>query len=287
MRQPAVKWIRGAWACTALTGASTPTPCATCWALTSTRRAAAAMTMNVTASTTSRRAAGVAVVRDQYLAAAQTVTALAIGNRHALPAATTYAAKEPARSASIVMACRSARAAASSSNTTSPPTANTSSRSATWRSRASAADGVREHGDRAARRQGVLSHHHRRRSRPQGDRPAAGSGGRRDQRAAAEDPLPRHGRAAQAGDHLRARSFAESDERACAPSRSRVVRSASRPRMRCEIRGPLAVTGMSESASRAKIFICYPASRRSAGHRAACAQRIVTRTSRGAPSGVR
>ena len=97
----------------------------------------------------------------------------------------------------------------------------------------SAADGVREHGDRAARRQGVLSHDDRRRSRPQGDRSDAGSRGRRDQRTAAQDPLPRHGRAAQA---RRSPSCIAASPRATsglARSRSRVARSASRPRMRC------------------------------------------------------
>ena len=74
---------------------------------------------------------------------------------------------------------------------------------------------------------------HRRRRRPQGDRSAAGSRGRRDQRTPAEDPLPGHAGSAQAGDHLSCIAASPKATSVFAPSRSRVARSASRPRTPC------------------------------------------------------
>ena len=93
---------------------------------------------------------------------------------------------------------------------------------------------------------------------------------------------------ATAGQHKLAvtfvhRSFAESDERT-----RTVALEGGQERIQAahalEIRGPLAVTGMSQSASRAKIFICA-AERRHADE--APARRRSSRTSRGAPSGAR
>src|SRR5688500_269311 len=97
---------------------------------------------------------------------------------------------------------------------------------------------------------------------------------------------------ATAGQHKLAitflhRSFAESDERTRA-----IALEGGQERIQAvhalEIKGPLAVTGMSQSASRSKIFICQPASAKaSAGQAAvtdpseiACAQRIVENLAR-------
>ena len=86
---------------------------------------------------------------------------------------------------------------------------------------------------------------------------------------------------ATAGQHKLAvtfvhRSFAESDERtrtsALEGGQERIQAAHA-----LQIRGPLAVTGMSRSASRAKIFICQPAS---AADEAACAQKIVENLAR-------
>ena len=139
----------------------------------------------------------------------------------------------------------------------------------------SAADGVREHRHRAARRQGVLPHEHRRRSRPQGHRPAL-------------DPAVEeiNGRLrkirfkATQGQHKLAvtflhRSFAESDERlrtiALEGGQERIQAAHA-----LQIRGPLSVTGMSESVSRAKIFICQPWQ----ATETACANKIVENLAR-------
>ena len=79
---------------------------------------------------------------------------------------------------------------------------------------------------------------------------------------------------ATAGQHKLAvtflhRSFAESDERT-----RTIALEGGQERIQAahalQIRGPLSVTGMSESASRAKIFICQPARRRR--DETACAQ---------------
>jgi mono/diheme cytochrome c family protein len=97
---------------------------------------------------------------------------------------------------------------------------------------------------------------------------------------------------APAGQHRLAitfvhRSFAESDERtrtiAIEGGQERIQAAHA-----LQIRGPLAVTGISESASRAKIFICQPASAKAAAGQApttdsseiACAQRIVANLAR-------
>jgi mono/diheme cytochrome c family protein len=97
---------------------------------------------------------------------------------------------------------------------------------------------------------------------------------------------------ATAGQHKLAvtflhRSFAESDERT-----RTIALEGGQERIQAahalEIRGPLSVTGMSASLSRAKIFICQPASARaSAGQAAvtdssesACAQKIVANLAR-------
>ena len=80
---------------------------------------------------------------------------------------------------------------------------------------------------------------------------------------------------ATAGQHKLAitfvhRSFAESDERT-----RTIALEGGQERIQAahalQIRGPLSVTGMSESASRAKIFICQP-SRRQRASETACAQ---------------
>ena len=78
---------------------------------------------------------------------------------------------------------------------------------------------------------------YRRRSRPQGDRPAAGSRGRRNQRTAAEDPLsrPRPGSTSWRSPSCIAASPKATS--VLAPSRWRAVRSASRPRMPCRSAG--------------------------------------------------
>jgi len=86
---------------------------------------------------------------------------------------------------------------------------------------------------------------------------------------------------ASAGQHKLAitfvhRSFAESDERT-----RTIALEGGQERIQAvhalQIRGPLAVTGMRGSASRAKIFICEPASSR---EEAACAQKIVENLAR-------
>ena len=86
---------------------------------------------------------------------------------------------------------------------------------------------------------------------------------------------------ATAGQHKLAitfvqRSFAESDERIRA-----IALEGGQERIQAahalQIRGPLAVTGMSRSASRAKIFVCRPAALQA---EAACAKEIVTNLAR-------
>ena len=78
------------------------------------------------------------------------------------------------------------------------------------------------------------------------------------------------------------RSFAESDER----TRTSALEGG-QERIQAvhalQIKGPLTVTGMSQSPSRAKIFICQPA----APARKPRARRRSSRTSRAAPSVVR
>lgn len=68
------------------------------------------------------------------------------------------------------------------------------------------------------------------------------------------------------------RSFAESDERAPVTAleggQDRVQKLHA-----LQVRGPLTVTGMSDSASRQKIFVCYP---RESAEESACAEQIVT-----------
>ena len=87
---------------------------------------------------------------------------------------------------------------------------------------------------------------------------------------------------ATAGQHKLAitfvhRSFAESDERT-----RTIALEGGQERIQAahalQIRGPLSVTGMSESASRAKIFICQPARRQR--DETACAQKIVENLAR-------
>ena len=93
---------------------------------------------------------------------------------------------------------------------------------------------------------------------------------------------------ATAGQHKLAvtfmhRSFAESDER----TRTAALEGG-QERIQAvhalQIRGPLTVTGMSQSASRAKIFICQPPRRqcpaRRTRQRTACAQKIVANLAR-------
>ncbi len=79
------------------------------------------------------------------------------------------------------------------------------------------------------------------------------------------------------------RSFAESDERirtiALEGGQERIQAAHA-----LQIRGPLAVTGMSASASRSKIFICRPKDAASEERRAPTGS---SRVSRGAPSGAR
>ncbi len=129
----------------------------------------------------------------------------------------------------------------------------------------SAAHGVREYRHRAARWRGVLPHEHRRRGRSQGDRPDARSRGR----AQINNRLRKIRFHATAGQHKLAvtflhRSFAESDAAHAIPGRRSPHRRSARGWQRTNsgrarasrsaARSP--VTGMSESASRAKIFIC-------------------------------
>ena len=142
----------------------------------------------------------------------------------------------------------------------------------------SAADGIREHGDRAARWQGVLSHHHRRRRRPQGDRSEARSRGRGDQRSAAEDPVH-----ATAGQHKLAitflqRSFAESDERmrtiALEGGQERIQAAHA-----LQIRGPLAVTGLS-AVRQPREDLRLPAREATQRERNGCASKIVENLAR-------
>ncbi len=122
----------------------------------------------------------------------------------------------------------------------------------------SAAHGVREHGRRAARRRGVLSHEHRRRERTtrrsirRSIRPSRRSTAGCARSASTRRPV---------STSSPSRSCTAASPRATsarARSRSRAARSASRPRTRCEIRGPLEVTGIGDSQSRQKIFICQP-----------------------------
>ena len=141
----------------------------------------------------------------------------------------------------------------------------------------SAADGVREHGDRAARRQGVLPHEYRRRRRPQGDRSAAGSRGRRDQRTAAEDPLQGHGRAAQAGGHLRA-SQLRRKRRADAHERAR-GRAGAHPGRACAADPRAAGGHRHEPVGQPREDLHLPAGQARATRRA-CAQKIVENLAR-------
>ena len=147
----------------------------------------------------------------------------------------------------------------------------------------SAEDGIREHGDRPARRQGVLSHHDRRRSRPQGDRPAAGSRGRRNQRTAAEDPLSSHGRAASSwrspsASQLRRKRRAYSHHRARG-------RSGAHPGRAC-LADPRAALGhRHERVGQPREDFHLPAEGRRATRRPARTRS--SRTSHGAPSGAR
>ena len=94
---------------------------------------------------------------------------------------------------------------------------------------------------------------------------------------------------ATAGQHKLAitfvhRSFAESDERT-----RTIALEGGQERIQAahalQIRGPLSVTGMSESVSRAKIFICQPQPR--SARRGSRARTRSSRTSHGAPSGAR
>ena len=186
-----------------------------------------------------------------------------------LPIATTYgdpaamvislppkARRERAANRSTCPACRSARAAAWSWSTTSRPTASTSSRSATWRSRAkcrawssripsSCCSMARSSTARtsAARK---ITRRSTRRSIPQSKRSTT----------ACEDPLPRDGRPAK----LAVTFCTEASPRATSESarRARGRARTNSGRARAQIRGPLTVTGMGESASRAKIFVCQP-----------------------------
>ena len=97
---------------------------------------------------------------------------------------------------------------------------------------------------------------------------------------------------ATAGQHKLAvtfvhRSFAESDERT-----RTIALEGGQERIQAahalQIRGPLSVTGMSQSASRAKIFICHPASAAAAARQAAltesgeldCARKIIENLAR-------
>src|SRR5207244_7947779 len=92
---------------------------------------------------------------------------------------------------------------------------------------------------------------------------------------------------ATAGQHKLAitfvqRSFAESDERT-----RTVALEGGQERLQAahalQIRGPLSVTGMSESASRAKIFICQPASAKGSvadSSEGGCARKIVENLAR-------
>ena len=89
---------------------------------------------------------------------------------------------------------------------------------------------------------------------------------------------------AQAGQHKLAvtfvqRSFAESDERT-----RTVALEGGQERIQAvhalQIRGPLTVTGMSQSPSRSKIFICQPAPAASSTDQSACAHKIVANLAR-------
>ena len=118
---------------------------------------------------------------------------------------------------------------------------------------------------------------YRRRSRPQGDRPAAGSRGRRNQRTAAEDPFSSHG---QGSTNWRSPSCSAASPKATSVSRT-IALEGGQERIQAahalQIRGPLSVTGMSASVSRGKIFICQPSASRD---ETSCANKIIENLAR-------